>query len=55
VIILCCDVRLLTIYLTICQFNNSVDIEYLPVYTPSDIERDNPCLFAENVRTLLSE
>ncbi|NXB53199.1 PCAT1 acyltransferase, partial [Leucopsar rothschildi] len=43
------------LWLTLCQFHNSVEIEFLPVYTPSEEERKNPVLYANNVRRVMAE
>ncbi|XP_070412305.1 lysophosphatidylcholine acyltransferase 1 [Nothobranchius furzeri] len=43
------------LWLTLCQLHNSMEIEYLPVYYPSDEEKDNPTLFASNVRKLMAK
>ncbi|CAN9503762.1 unnamed protein product [Ophioblennius macclurei] len=43
------------LWLTLCQPHNSLEIEYLPVYTPSDEEKINPSLFANNVRKIMAE
>ncbi|XP_061672224.1 lysophosphatidylcholine acyltransferase 1 isoform X2 [Syngnathoides biaculeatus] len=43
------------LWLTLCQPHNSIEIEYLPVYTPSDEEKENPTLFANNVRKIMAE
>ncbi|XP_047461985.1 lysophosphatidylcholine acyltransferase 1 [Mugil cephalus] len=43
------------LWLTLCQLHNSMEIEYLPVYTPSDEEKENPALFANNVRKLMAK
>ncbi|XP_009994795.1 PREDICTED: lysophosphatidylcholine acyltransferase 1 [Chaetura pelagica] len=43
------------LWLTLCQFHNSVEIEFLPVYTPSEEERKNPVLYANNVRRIMAE
>lgn len=40
---------------TLAQFHNFVEIEYLPVYTPSDEEIKNPKLYASNVQHLMAE
>ncbi|KAL6100170.1 lpcat1 [Pungitius sinensis] len=42
------------LWLTLCQPHNPMEIEYLPVYTPSNEERENPALFANNVRKLMA-
>uniref|UniRef100_A0A672IF60 Lysophosphatidylcholine acyltransferase 1 n=1 Tax=Salarias fasciatus TaxID=181472 RepID=A0A672IF60_SALFA len=51
----CLSLRLKILWLTLCQPHNSMEIEYLPVYTPSDEEKINPSLFANNVRKLMAE
>ncbi|XP_069709459.1 lysophosphatidylcholine acyltransferase 1 isoform X2 [Phaenicophaeus curvirostris] len=43
------------LWLTLCQLHNSVEIEFLPVYTPSEEERKNPVLYANNVRRVMAE
>ncbi|XP_062424484.1 LOW QUALITY PROTEIN: lysophosphatidylcholine acyltransferase 1 [Rhea pennata] len=43
------------LWLTLCQFHNSVEIEFLPVYVPSEEERKNPALYASNVRRVMAE
>ncbi|XP_053805864.1 lysophosphatidylcholine acyltransferase 1 isoform X1 [Vidua chalybeata] len=43
------------LWLTLCQFHNSVEIEFLPVYVPSEEERKNPVLYANNVRRVMAE
>ncbi|XP_034017152.1 lysophosphatidylcholine acyltransferase 1 [Thalassophryne amazonica] len=43
------------LWLTLCQPHNSMEIEYLPVYTPSEEEKENPALFASNVRELMAK
>ncbi|XP_040045140.2 lysophosphatidylcholine acyltransferase 1 [Gasterosteus aculeatus] len=42
------------LWLTLCQPHNPLEIEYLPVYTPSNAERGDPALFANNVRKLMA-
>lgn len=37
-----------------CQFTNEIEITYLPVYTPSKEEREDPILYANNVRKYMS-
>jgi lysophosphatidylcholine acyltransferase/lyso-PAF acetyltransferase len=39
----------------ITQFVQHLEIEYLPVYHPSEEEKQNPALYAENVRTLMAK
>ncbi|XP_067413518.1 lysophosphatidylcholine acyltransferase 1 isoform X3 [Emydura macquarii macquarii] len=43
------------LWLTLCQFHNSVEIEFLPVYIPSEEEKKNPSLYANNVRSVMAE
>ncbi|XP_030268873.1 lysophosphatidylcholine acyltransferase 1 [Sparus aurata] len=43
------------LWLTLCQPHNPMEIEYLPIYTPSDEEKQNPALFANNVRKLMAK
>uniref|UniRef100_A0A8C6ZE02 Lysophosphatidylcholine acyltransferase 1 n=1 Tax=Nothoprocta perdicaria TaxID=30464 RepID=A0A8C6ZE02_NOTPE len=43
------------LWLTLCQLHNSVEIEFLPVYIPSEEERKNPALYASNVRRVMAE
>ncbi|KAI1901904.1 hypothetical protein AGOR_G00039230, partial [Albula goreensis] len=43
------------LWLTLCQLHNVVEIEYLPTYTPSEEEKNNPALFANNVRRLMAK
>nr|XP_056718575.1 lysophosphatidylcholine acyltransferase 1 [Euleptes europaea] len=42
------------LWLTLCQFHNFVEIEFLPVYIPSEEERNNPSLYANNVRRVMA-
>uniref|UniRef100_A0A674DQI1 Lysophosphatidylcholine acyltransferase 1 n=1 Tax=Salmo trutta TaxID=8032 RepID=A0A674DQI1_SALTR len=43
------------LWLTLCQFHNPIEIEYLPLYTPSEEEKNNPALFANNVRSIMAK
>ncbi|XP_042151377.1 lysophosphatidylcholine acyltransferase 1-like [Oncorhynchus tshawytscha] len=43
------------LWLTLCQFHNPIEIEYLPLYTPSEEEKNNPALFANNVRRIMAK
>ncbi|XP_010641742.2 lysophosphatidylcholine acyltransferase 1 [Fukomys damarensis] len=43
------------LWLTLCQFHNRVEIEFLPVYSPSAEERINPALYASNVRRVMAK
>ncbi|XP_038842717.1 lysophosphatidylcholine acyltransferase 1-like [Salvelinus namaycush] len=47
--------RFKILWLTLCQLHNEFIIEFLPVYTPSEEERNNPALFAHNVRRLMAK
>lgn len=43
------------LWLTLCQLHSRVEIEFLPVYHPSEEERNDPALYANNVRHLMAE
>lgn len=43
------------LWYTLCQFRTNVEIEFLPVYTPSEEETKNAALFASNVRAKMAE
>lgn len=43
------------LWLTLCQFHSQVEIEFLPVYTPSEEEKRDPALYARNVRGVMAE
>ncbi|XP_040287239.1 lysophosphatidylcholine acyltransferase 1 isoform X1 [Bufo bufo] len=43
------------LWLTLCQFHNYVEIEFLPIYTPSEEEKRNPALYANNVRHVMAK
>ncbi|XP_042551107.1 lysophosphatidylcholine acyltransferase 1 [Dipodomys spectabilis] len=43
------------LWLTLCQFHNQVEIEFLPVYHPSEEEERSPALYASNVRRVMAE
>ncbi|XP_034981517.2 lysophosphatidylcholine acyltransferase 1 isoform X2 [Zootoca vivipara] len=43
------------LWLTLCQFHNFVEIEFLPVYIPSEEEKRNPSLYANNVRRVMAQ
>ena len=42
------------VILLLCQFVNNMTVTRLPVYYPSQEEKDNPKLYAENVRRLMA-
>lgn len=43
------------LWLTLCQLHNEFEIEFLPIYTPSEEEKKNPALFAINVRRIMAK
>ncbi|XP_061738521.1 lysophosphatidylcholine acyltransferase 1 isoform X2 [Nerophis ophidion] len=43
------------LWLTLCQPHTAMEVEYLPVYNPSDQEKENPSLFANNVRKVMAK
>ncbi|KAK2506494.1 hypothetical protein MC885_008341 [Smutsia gigantea] len=43
------------LWLTLCQFHNQVEIEFLPVYSPSEEEKKDPALYASNVRRVMAD
>ncbi|XP_026112199.1 lysophosphatidylcholine acyltransferase 1 [Carassius auratus] len=43
------------LWLTLCQLHNSIEIEYLPTYSPSEEEKKDPALFASNVRRIMAK
>uniref|UniRef100_A0AAQ4RAP3 EF-hand domain-containing protein n=1 Tax=Gasterosteus aculeatus aculeatus TaxID=481459 RepID=A0AAQ4RAP3_GASAC len=43
------------LWLTLCQLHNEFVIEFLPIYTPSEEEKNNPALFAINVRRVMAK
>ncbi|ESO91104.1 hypothetical protein LOTGIDRAFT_217653 [Lottia gigantea] len=43
------------LWLTLCQFHNYVEIEYLPVYYPSEAEKSDARLYANNVRNVMAK
>lgn len=38
----------------LCQFVNFLEVTRLPIYYPSDKEKDNPKLYADNMRQLMA-
>lgn len=42
------------VILLLCQFVNNITVMRLPLYYPSQEEKDNPKLYAENVRRLMA-
>ncbi|XP_043921075.1 lysophosphatidylcholine acyltransferase 1 [Protopterus annectens] len=43
------------LWLSLCQLHNFVEIEFLPVYIPSEEEKKNPLLYASNVRRVMAK
>ncbi|XP_015186885.1 PREDICTED: 1-acylglycerophosphocholine O-acyltransferase 1 isoform X2 [Polistes dominula] len=43
------------LWLTLTQLNSSCEIEFLPVYKPSEAEKTDPKLYANNVRRIMAE
>ncbi|XP_042870223.1 lysophosphatidylcholine acyltransferase-like isoform X2 [Penaeus japonicus] len=43
------------LWVTLCQFHNFCELEYLPVYTPSEEEKRDAKLFANNVRQVMAD
>ncbi|GFN75133.1 lysophosphatidylcholine acyltransferase 2, partial [Plakobranchus ocellatus] len=43
------------LWLTLCQFYTKVDVLYLPPYHPSEEEKKDPKLYANNVRAAMAE
>ncbi|XP_061163187.1 lysophosphatidylcholine acyltransferase 2-like isoform X1 [Saccostrea echinata] len=43
------------LWYTLCQFHTKCEIEFLPVYTPSEEEKKDAALFAANVRATMAE
>lgn len=39
----------------VCQFFNYLEINVLPPYIPSQAEKDDPLLYAQNVRKLFAD
>merc|ERR1712072_1487968 len=46
---------ILLLYLSMCQFYTCCSIKILPIYRPTDEEKNDPGLFAENVRALMGK
>ena len=47
--------RLELLWLTMTQFCTHCELEFLPVYVPSEEEKRNPRLFASNVRDVMAK
>lgn len=42
------------VFLLLCQFVNYLEVVHLPVYYPSEQEKDDPKLYANNIRKLMA-
>lgn len=51
----CVPHRLKLLWMTLTQPHSSCEIEFLPVYVPSEEEKRNPKLYAQNVRRLMAK
>ncbi|GBP08705.1 Lysophosphatidylcholine acyltransferase [Eumeta japonica] len=49
------DKRLKLLWLTLTQVHSACEIEFLPVYYPSEEERSDPKLYARNVRDVMAK
>lgn len=47
--------RLKLLWLTMTQPTTTVEVEFLPVYVPSEYEKQNPKAFAEGVRNVMAK
>lgn len=47
--------RLELVWLTMCSINTKVELEFLPVYIPTEEERTNPKIYAINVRNAMAK
>ncbi|XP_033124679.1 lysophosphatidylcholine acyltransferase 2-like isoform X2 [Anneissia japonica] len=43
------------LWLTFCNWNNELEVEFLPVYKPNDEEKKDAKLFARNVRDVIAK
>lgn len=43
------------LWLTMTQFYTYCELEFLPVYVPTEEEKRNPKLFASNVRDVMAK
>ncbi|KAL8603123.1 hypothetical protein ACOMHN_059295 [Nucella lapillus] len=43
------------LWLTLCQFQSYLEIEFMPVYRPNQAEINDPKLFANNVRQVMAQ
>jgi len=44
-----------TLFFTLCQFTNYMEVDYLPIYIPNDQEKTDAQLFANNVRDVMAK
>lgn len=50
-----CFYSLKLLWLTLSQWYTNVEVEFMPIYKPSDEEKNNPKLFARNVRNVMAK
>lgn len=46
---------LAVLWLTLCNLSNNLELEFLPVYTPSEAEKQDAKLYARNVRAAMAK
>jgi len=46
---------LMCMFYTVCQWSTTAELQYLDVYEPSEEEKKNPMLYANNVRKVMAE
>jgi len=42
-------------WMSMCKLNIGLEVEFLPVYQPSEEEIEDPCLFASNVQKVMAD
>lgn len=47
--------RLKLVWLTMCSVYTNCELEFLPVYMPNDEEKNNPKIYATNVRNVMAK
>ena len=52
-IMFCFSLKLL--WFTLTQVHSNCEVEFLPVYVPSEEEKNDPKLYANNVRSVMSK
>ena len=51
----CVSFRLELLWYTATSFYTNCEIEFLPVYNPSDQEKNDPALYARNVQDVMAK